>query len=664
MGYDRSKLKKLIDDQDSLDGMRSAFKTIQERQEENLPLITDIEQRKERLRKVKLDCIGNEKLFDEAVNRLRKNGFKVEMAENSEKAIKILLREIGDEKLVVKSKSNISKEIDLTGALESKGVEVIETDLGDRIIQISGLEPVHPTGPAAHLTRYQVADILSKHFGKKLPPDPDVLAETVRQELDGYLKKANTGITGANAVTSLEGAVVIVHNEGNVTRCSQAQAKHIIITTRDKIIPNLDEAINQVKLQTFYATGKLTSAHIDIISSPSYTADIEKKIFKGMHGPKEIVIIFVDSGRTAMGESALLQCIGCGNCLLTCPVYDILGPAFGTKGHLGGIGVALKSKQHSPEEAADRGLHLCVSCGSCVEACPVSIDVRPDVYAARGACGVGRLTEEQKAAVASIKNYDNPWMQPRTSRAKWAKGLKMPEKGEVVYYPGCSMSLLRPDMARKTVEILREKGMSPAYLAAKEVCCGSIVRKLGNEGGFERQITKLLDSFIKAGAKKIITSCPGCLTSLSLGKEITGRKDIEVLHISEALEGLESRGSPEKRHIKVTYHDSCELGRGLGVYDPPRALIKSLPGVELVEMERSRELSACCGSGAGVKSGYPELANAIVKKRIDMARRAGATTIITSCPWCFENLSENTSGDISVIDLVEFMHRRRHPSRD
>lgn len=664
MGFDRSMLKKLIDEQDSLDGMRAAFRTIQDRQKENLPLISDIDARKERLRRIKSECIGNDRLFAEAVYNLEKNGFRVIMVKNEGEAIDALLREVGKEKLVVKSKSNITKEIDLTHALEAKGIEVIETDLGDRIIQISGLEPVHPTGPAAHLTRYQVAEILSEHFGKKLPSEPDVLSETVREELDGYLKRSRIGITGANAIAALEGAAVIVHNEGNVTRCSQAPGKHIIVTTRDKLLPNLDEAINQIKLQTFYATGKLTSAHVDIISGPSYTADIEKKIFRGMHGPKEIVVVFVDSGRTDMGDSPLLQCINCGNCLLTCPVYDIVGPAFGTRGHLGGIGVALKSKQSPAEEAAGKGLFLCLSCGSCEEQCPVSIDIRPDIYNARGACMHELLTEEQIAALKSIGNYDNPWMQSRASRTKWAKGLDMPSIGKVFYYPGCSLSLLRPDIARKTVELLREGGIDPAYLGKEEGCCGSIGRKLGDDELFRKQITHLLSSFVEAGAGKIITSCPGCLVSLNLGKELTGNDAVEVIHVTETLAGLKYKGKhSEAEMIKLTYHDSCELGRGLGIYDPPRELIRSLPEVELVEMERSRELSACCGSGAGVKSGYPELANAISKKRIAMAEKTGATMIVTSCPWCFENLSENASGRVSVIDLTDLIYQRLHPSK-
>ena len=660
MGYDRRKLKKHIDEQASLNGMRSAFKTIEERKKENLPLMGDLEKRKERLRKAKSESIGNDTLFDRAVARLRENGFRVEVAHNDDEAISVLLKEIGEEKLVVKSKSNISKEVDLTRRMESEGIEIIETDLGDRIIQISGLEPVHPTGPAAHLSRYQVAEILSEHFGRKLPPEPDVLAETVRQELDGFLREAKIGITGANAIAALEGAVVIVHNEGNVTRCTQTPKKHIILTTRDKVLPDLEEAINQVKLQTYYATGKITSAHIDILSSPSYTADIEKKIFKGMHGPKEIVIIFVDSGRSRLGNSEILHCISCGSCLLTCPVYDIVGPAFGAKGHPGGIGVALTSETYSADRAAEKGLHLCVSCGSCVEQCPASIDIRPAIFSARGECGEEALVDEQKAALSSIKNYDNPWMQPRAARAKWAKGLGLPEKGEVFYYPGCSQSLLRPEIAVASIQLLREAGLSPAYLGQNEICCGSLSRKLGDEATYKTQMKKLFGLLSNAGAKTVVVGCPGCLSSLSLGREIAGAKDIEIIHVSQALPHQKLNGRRKGgKTIKVTYHDPCELGRGAGIFEPPRELIRAIPGVELVEMERSRKDSACCGSGAGVRSGYPELANSIAVKRIDMACGTGASVMITSCPWCLENLSANCSGKIEVKDLVSFIQEMR-----
>jgi L-lactate utilization protein LutB len=666
MVFDRERLKKLIEEQDALTGMRSAFQTTRRRQRDNAHLIPDLETRKERLRKAKAESIGNDALFRTAIERLRENGFRIELANDEDEAIKILLQEIGNEKTVVKSKSNISKEIDLAHRLSERGIEVIETDLGDRIIQISGLTPVHPTGPAAHLTRYQIAEILSEHFGRKLPSDPDVLAEAVREELDGYLSRANIGITGANAIAANEGAVVILHNEGNVTRCAQSRKKHIVLTTRDKIVPTLDDAINLAKLQAYYATGKVVSAHIDIISGPSYTADIEKKIFKGMHGPKEIVTIFVDSGRSRLGNSELLYCINCGNCLLTCPVYDIIGPAFGSIGHFGGIGAAMLGRMRSPREADSAGVFLCTSCGACREACPVGIDIRPDIYYARGKATLeGLLSDEQRSAISSIKNYDNPWMQPRKARTRWAGKLGLRSEGETIYFPGCSISLLRPDLAVSSVQLLKECGIEPAYLGDEDICCGSLARKLGQEKLFEDQIRRLLLSIKRAGAKRVITSCPGCMTSLIIGKDMLAIQDLKVCHISEVLAELpRTRSAILEGGIRAAYHDPCELGRGLGIFDPPRIAIDSIKGVERVELERSREDSACCGAGAGVKSGFPELATAIAKRRLSMARDAGVKLLITSCPWCVENLQSASLGtDIMVKDLVEFLMESRIPTR-
>lgn len=660
MSFDRHRLRKLIEEQDSLEGMRNAFRTTEERQKENAHLTPDLEDRKRRLRKIKEESIGNNPLFDTAVKRLTDNGFRIEFAKEDNDAIEILLREIGGERAIVKSKSNISKEIDLTHRLEERGIEVIETDLGDRIIQIAGLAPVHPTGPAAHLTRHQVAEILSKHFGRRLPPDPDVLAEAVREELDGYLERANIGITGANAIAAEEGSVVILHNEGNVTRCAQSRKKHIILTTRDKIVPTLDDAINLAKIQAYHATGKVISAHIDVISGPSYTADIEKKIFKGMHGPKDIVIIFVDSGRTKLGNCELLYCISCGNCLLTCPVYDVVGPSFGSKGHMGGIGAAMAGRMRSPEESDSAGIFLCSSCGACKDRCPVGIDVRPEIYKARGGAGKkGLLSDEHRSAVSSIRNYDNPWMQPRRLKTRWASGLNLPPNGDVIFFPGCSISLMRPELARKTVELLRECGLEPAYLGDDDICCGSIARKLGDEDLFRKQIGRLIGSIKGAGAKTVITSCPGCMISLTQGRDALGMPDLEIRHVSEVLQELPLR-SGARAAIKIAYHDPCELGRGLGIYDPPRKILDSIEGIERLELERTREKSACCGAGAGLKSGFPELAAAIARKRIRMAKDAGAEILVTSCPWCVENLLEAAQGSgVEVEDLIGFISRLR-----
>ncbi|HDP96613.1 MAG TPA: hypothetical protein ENN25_02845 [Euryarchaeota archaeon] len=662
MTFSRDRLRKLLDNQESLEGMRAAFGTILERQEETARDIPDLEERRSRLRRMKEESVGNRALFEKAVDNLRANGVRVEFADGPGQVTDILVKEIGEERLVVKSKSNISKELEIARSLGERGIEVIETDMGDRIIQICGDDPVHPTGPAAHLDRYQIAEILSKHFGRNIPPSPEELTEVVRDELDGYFKRARIAVTGANAIAASEGSIVLVHNEGNITRCSQSPSKHIILTTPEKVVPDLEEAVNLIKVQTYFSTGQVTSAHIDIISGPSYTADIEKKLFKGMHGPSDIVVIFADNGRSGLKENELLRCISCGSCLLRCPVYDQIGPNFGSKGHLGGIGVALSAGLESVERADEIGLFLCTSCGSCEEGCPVSIDIRPYLYDHRGLAGSHRLlSEDHQVVLSSIRNYDNPWMQPRSARARWSRGLDLPKEGEVLYFPGCSQSLMHPETAVKAVGLLGEAGLDPAYLGAEEPCCGSIARKLGDSEMFERQMVSIFDAFERAGAKTVIASCPGCLLSLRMGAEMLKRDGIEFRHITEVLaESLPELPDCESDSIRLAYHDPCELGRGLGVFDPPRRLLEEAGGIDLVELDNLREKSACCGAGAGVRSGFPELASAIAARRLEEARDKDVRHLVTACPWCLENLSQAAKGgDIQVLDLLEFLWERR-----
>jgi len=197
--------------------------------------------------------------LNQALQSLSQNGVKVFLAKTGEEAISFIISETKGEKLVVKSKSNVTKEIKLVEALEAEGIQVIETDIGDRIIQLCQDRPSHSTGPASHLTRYDIAWTLSKHFNQKVEPVSERLTELIREEVSAYITEAGIGITGANAVTSEEGAIVLVHNEGNIVKVAM-QPRLMIVAGVDKIYPNLEEALNMAKLQIFYATGSLITS--------------------------------------------------------------------------------------------------------------------------------------------------------------------------------------------------------------------------------------------------------------------------------------------------------------------------------------------------------------------------------------------------------------------
>jgi len=657
----RARVRKAVEDRASLEGMRKSFRTILDRQQENASRIPDLEARKEKLRKTKEASVGNDQLFREAISVLRENGFRVAIAKTPEAALKMIKEELRGQKVVVKSKSNVTKELHLAEKLAEEGIEIIETDLGDRIVQLAGCQPAHPTGPACHLTRGEISNLFSDHFKRKVSDDPMELTKVMREEIADYISKARMGITGANAITANEGAVVIVHNEGNAAKCAMLPDKHIIVTTPEKIVPTLDDAINVTKLQTYLSTGKIISSYVNIITGPSYTADIEKKVYRGMHGPKEVLILFVDDGRLDAEDKEAQYCIGCGMCLLHCPTYNVVGPVFGSSGHMGGIGVYLSGSRGRIDEALESGMYLCTSCGGCVEACPAKIETKKGLITAREAARKSKKggTSEHATVIASVKNYDNPWQMPRKQKPKWADGLKLKDKGEVLYFAGCSTSLLFPDTAKHAIRLLRATGVEPAYLGQNEKCCGSTVRKLGEAGLARSKVEDSFKDFEGAEARLVVTSCPGCASALNHYPELPEKYGVKVQHISQFLDERldKSRLSRIRPEVNATFHDPCDLGRELGVYEEPRRLASAVIGSPLIEMERSKNNSSCCGSGSGVKSAYSELASAIGEDRIAMARAKGADLIITSCPWCVQNLRE-CQGDkpsIEVLDLVDLL---------
>jgi L-lactate utilization protein LutB len=358
--------------------MRRAFNVVRERQRANIHRVADLEGRKRRLRLARKRAVGSEALLKRAVENLRQNGIKVYRADTREEAVSLVIREIKDNRLVVKSKSNLSKEVGLAEALEGAGIKVVETDIGDRIIQICGDMPSHPTGPASHLTRYDIAKILSAHLGRKVEPAARTIVQTIKEEICSYISESTVGITGANAISAEDGAVLLLHNEGNILQVSTRPEKHIVLAGIDKIYQNSEEALNMLKLQTFYATGSLSTSFVNIISSPSQTADIEKQLIKGVHGPNELCVILVDNHRSEIAKSEyrdLLYCIGCGQCLLACPAYGVYGNRFGLDNQLGGRGLVYSALSSEISVNSSKGLNLCLSCRKCQQNCPVSIDI-------------------------------------------------------------------------------------------------------------------------------------------------------------------------------------------------------------------------------------------------------------------------------------------------
>ena len=628
------------------DALRKAFATSKSKQAANYERMKDIEKREERLREVRESSLLKPKLIMEAVTNMEKAGFRVRMAVDAKEALDMVIEEMGNEKLLVKSKTNVSKEIHLTHEMTDMGYEVVETDLGDRIIQIADQPGAHPTGPAAHLDRYDIAKILSKYAGRELEPDPRKLTDFVLADLSGAIDRAQVGLTGANSIGAEEGAILLIQNEGNITKVSMRPWKHIILTALDKVYPNLDEALNAARLQTFYATGAVLTSYINIIGGPSKTADIEKKLFEGIHGPEEVVVILLDNGRSqAKGEMLeVFKCIGCGNCLLHCPVYDTIALNYGESPALGGRGVGMLAATEGLDAAVDHGLYFCTQCELCESACPASVDTPSVIRALRKrAFEEGKLIEPAKVVLDVVEEYGTPYGD------ELADLPEPPGKAETVLYVGCAERRSERSDVPAARRVLDRIGMEHAFI--DERCCQALVELLGGERD-RAASDHNRDAIVAAGAKRVVTLCPTCSHMLEEDLDGTG---IEVMPFIEVVAKADL---PVTFDGVVTYHDPCDLGRNTGVYEEPRNVIKSIPGVNLVELPHNRTLSMCCGGGGNVEMVDPDLSGQVAQMKIDEIQGTGADMVVSACQQCLRTIATRARRqriDLPVKDLTELV---------
>ena len=358
-----------------LETMRKSFNTVKNRSD-SIKESSSTKRLVKRVQEIKKYSIEhNDELLAQLLESFERNDIECILADDSQDALKIIdeLLEEYDASVVAKAKSNTLGEINLKNHLKDNGIDVVETDLGDRILQLKKVDnkPVHPTGPASHLNVSNITDIVNESLDVNVDPVPREIMEAVRKDVLNRLKYANVGISGANAIASEEGSCVMVHNEGNISIVSLKDL-HIIVAGIDKIVPTLEDAISIVKLETIFATGSYVTSYMNVISGPSKTADIEKKLLKNMYGAERVVVILLDNGRSDATPECL-YCIGCGNCVVHCPVYNAVGNEFGFNNYLGGRGVAMSKFIEDDETCFNSGLYMCTLCGLCTLNCPVAI---------------------------------------------------------------------------------------------------------------------------------------------------------------------------------------------------------------------------------------------------------------------------------------------------
>jgi L-lactate dehydrogenase complex protein LldF len=273
-------------------------------------------------------------------------------------------------RLIVKSKSMTTEEVDLNERLEHHGLESVETDLGEYIIQLAHQRPYHIVAPALHLTRYDVADLFTKRLN--VPRETVIEKQTAiaRAVLRQKFLAADIGISGANFLVAGSGAVVLIENEGNIRLTTSAPKIHVTIAGIEKMIPRAQDLATFLKLLGRSGTGQLLTVYTSFLSGPRRSGEID--------GPDEFYVVLLDNGRTRLlpdrGKRQSLYCIRCGACLNACPVYRKIGGHSFPWVYSGPIGAIITPQfmgvSHEP------GLPFASSlCGACAEVCPVRIDI-------------------------------------------------------------------------------------------------------------------------------------------------------------------------------------------------------------------------------------------------------------------------------------------------
>ena len=369
-------------------------------------------------------------------------------------------------------------------------------------------------------------------------------------------------------------------------------------------------------------------------------------------------------------------CTQCGYCRTVCPVFEQIGwESASPRGKIYYIKKLLQlrpSRQNLVDDDFVKRIFQCTLCVRCQEACQTKIDMMRVWQAVRAELGNRGLwpKEIQDIRQATLSQH-NLYSMPNSRRTVWAMMIedqvlpKINKIAEVAYFVGCVAAFTGriSRIPESTVAILDSAGVDYTILGPDEWCCGNPLFFIGGHSTAIELAQHNLEKLRQLKVEKLITNCAGCYRAFKneyprlLGEDL----GIEILHFSQFLSQLIDEGKlnfKRPKEIAITYHDPCEIGRHCGIYDEPRHVLGSLPGVELIEMPNNRNNSECCGGGGLLKATEPDLSLDIAERRVRQAIHSGATDIVSACVTCRLQMSEAVRAknlNIGIHDISEFV---------
>jgi Fe-S oxidoreductase len=366
---------------------------------------------------------------------------------------------------------------------------------------------------------------------------------------------------------------------------------------------------------------------------------------------KEATEVIIEAG----GEPLRL-CYQCGICTATCPWNLVRSFIVRRIMHEAQLGATDFGKEE---------VWLCATCRACVQRCPRGVEIIDVMRAVRRAVvslGIGIVPDALRISAKNIAGAGNPLGENPENRGDWAKELgvkKFTQGTEILYFP-CCIPAYDPDakrISRATATVLSKLGIDFGILGSEEKCCGEAIRKAGYEDTFQSLAQSNITAFNDNGVKTVVVSSPHCYHTFKNEYPELGGK-FKVIHITQYLASLIDQGELKfSKEISkgVIYSDPCYLGRHNGIYDEPRKVLQSIPGLELMEFPDSREDNLCCGGGGGRIWMETVKGERFSDIRVEQALEKGADIIAVTCPYCFLNYRDSvlTMDKAEVIEVKD-----------
>jgi len=667
------------------------------------------------LKDAKTEAIDNlDHYLDLFVAQTESGGTTVHFASDADQATAIILRIAREHNvtLVAKSKSMVSEEIELNQRFAERGIDVIETDLGEWIVQLRSERPSHMVMPAIHLARQEVGDVFSKKLGHEISRENVTeQVHAAREEIRDVFFTAGMGITGANALIAESGTVMMVTNEGNGRLTSSIPPVHVILAGIEKLVPTYEDAMTQLRVLARSATAQRITVYTTFIHGPS--------------PGQEQHLVLVDNGRREMREMPefreALHCIRCAACANVCPPYrEVGGHVFG---HIysGAIGLVVTPFMHGIDATAGPQ-SLCLSCNACETVCPVGIplprqilDVRAMVIAERGLKRTKRaiLAAYSHARLMNVLFKIGTKVQLPVTRGKRViRGRRLPilEKQTrwrslpalanrplrdrlrsgaspaatpvipnaavgltVALFPGCMTDRIYPEQGEAVATVLGALGLQIVHPIGMH-CCGLIPNNSGDVShaiSMARQTLERLDS---ASIDYIVSGSASCVAMIRRDYPHLFRNDPEwlpraiaasekivdftsfLVKIAQLPTGSLTALAGSEREL--TYHDSCQGLNALGLLSEPRYLIEQVMGDTMVELA---ENTLCCGFGGSFSFEHPAVAERLMNRKLDNAEATGCRLIVSDNQGCIMHLRGGVDAlgrQVEVRHIAELLAER------